>query len=210
MKTKGQKKRIEEMYKKIKKIIQILAVCLLLFIGFVYYNNIVDEGKSEINYSAADDTSSSGEADYDTQTGLTRNSNGKSSASVDTGLNDENSVDSGIGRNNSVAGTARNNSDSGIGRNDSAEGNDRKNSDSGIGRNDSGAGTDVTGLIDINTASVEELCRLKGIGEKRAGDIIAYREEHGGFSSVEEIMNVKGIKTGIFEKIKDSICVSNT
>ena len=174
MKTKGQKKRIEEMYKKIKKIIQILAVCLLLFIGFVYYNSIVDEGKSEINYSAADDTSSSGEADYDNQTGLTRNSTGKSSASVDTGLNDENSVDS------------------------------------GSGRNDSGAGTDVTGLIDINTASVEELCRLKGIGEKRAGDIIAYREEHGGFSSVEEIMNVKGIKTGIFEKIKDSICVSNT
>ena len=210
MKTKGQKKRIEEMYKKIKKIIQILAVCLLLFIGFVYYNSIVDEGKSEINYSAADDTSSSGEADYDNQTGLTRNSTGKSSASVDTGLNDENSVDSGSGRNDSGAGTVRKNSDSGSGRNDSAECNDRKNSDSGSGRNDSGAGTDVTGLIDINTASVEELCRLKGIGEKRAGDIIAYREEHGGFSSVEEIMNVKGIKTGIFEKIKDSICVSNT
>ena len=61
--------------------------------------------------------------------------------------------------------------------------------------------------IDINTASEAELCNVPGIGAVRAAAIIAYRQENGGFSSVEDIMNVNGIKEGTFEKIKDSIKV---
>lgn len=61
--------------------------------------------------------------------------------------------------------------------------------------------------VNLNTASVEELCTLTGIGESRAGSIIAYREQHGGFSSIEEIMQVEGIKEGAFAKIKDKISV---
>ena len=63
------------------------------------------------------------------------------------------------------------------------------------------------GLIDINTADTEGLQRISGIGASRAKDIIAYREENGGFSTKEDIMKVPGIKEGMFNKIKDQIKV---
>ena len=63
------------------------------------------------------------------------------------------------------------------------------------------------GLLNLNTATKAELCTLSGIGESRAAAIIAYREAHGGFSSVEEIMQVDGIKSGTYEKLKDRIYV---
>lgn len=61
--------------------------------------------------------------------------------------------------------------------------------------------------VNLNTASSEELTTLSGIGSTRAEAILAYREEHGSFSSIEDIKNVSGIGDGIFEKIKDSITV---
>ena len=70
----------------------------------------------------------------------------------------------------------------------------------------SGTGTD--GKIDINTADAAELMQLKGIGEKRAKDIIAYREAHGPFAAVEGIMNVRGIKSALFEQIREEIIAS--
>jgi competence protein ComEA len=48
---------------------------------------------------------------------------------------------------------------------------------------------------------------LKGIGAVKANAVIAYRQQNGPFKSIEEIMNVKGIKKATFEKIKDSISV---
>lgn len=65
----------------------------------------------------------------------------------------------------------------------------------------------ASGKINLNTASKEMLMQLRGIGEARALDIIRYREEHGGFRSIEEIMNISGIKNAAFEKIKDDITV---
>ena len=64
-----------------------------------------------------------------------------------------------------------------------------------------------TGLININTASKDELMELTGVGPKIAERIIEYRKTHGGFSSKEEILNVKGIGEKIFEKFKDYITV---
>ena len=61
--------------------------------------------------------------------------------------------------------------------------------------------------ININTASQAELESLKGIGPATAKNIIRYREEYGGFSSIEEIKNVKRIGDKIFDKIKEDICV---
>ena len=61
-------------------------------------------------------------------------------------------------------------------------------------------------LININTATKEELMQLAGIGESRALSIIAYREKNGGFKKISDIMKVAGIKEAAFEKIKDSIC----
>ncbi len=63
------------------------------------------------------------------------------------------------------------------------------------------------GRININTASVEELCRIPGIGATRAAAVVSYRESHGAFNSPEDIMQVSGIKEGTYEKIKDSISV---
>ena len=61
--------------------------------------------------------------------------------------------------------------------------------------------------ININTATEQELESLKGIGPATAKNSIRYREEYGGFSSIEEIKNVKRIGDKIFEKIKADICV---
>ncbi len=63
-------------------------------------------------------------------------------------------------------------------------------------------------LIDINTAAKEQLMTLAGIGESKAMAIIAYREEHGRFKKIEDIMNITGIKNGVFDKIKSQIRVS--
>lgn len=70
---------------------------------------------------------------------------------------------------------------------------------------DSGAAED--GRVNINTAQAEELMTLSGIGEAKAAAIIQYREENGGFQSIEELMEISGIKEGVFEKIKDQIKV---
>lgn len=61
------------------------------------------------------------------------------------------------------------------------------------------------GRININTASKEQLLNLPGIGEAKAASIISYREQNKGFSAIEEIMNVEGIKDGLYAKIKDKI-----
>ena len=53
----------------------------------------------------------------------------------------------------------------------------------------------------------DQFARLPGIGESRAADIVAYRQEHGPFESPEELMEVKGIGAGIFEKVKDYITI---
>lgn len=62
-------------------------------------------------------------------------------------------------------------------------------------------------LININTADASKLCELPGVGESRAQAIIAYREENGPFTDITEIQNVSGIKSGLFEKMKDKIKV---
>ena len=62
-------------------------------------------------------------------------------------------------------------------------------------------------LININTATAEELQTLSGIGEAKAAAIIAYREEHGAFDDISEIMNVSGIGEKIFESIRENITV---
>lgn len=77
----------------------------------------------------------------------------------------------------------------------------------------SGAGQEATadgdsfGKVNLNTADASVLKTLPGIGDSRAAAIIAYRQQHGQFTRIEDIMKVSGIKEAAFEKIKDRITV---
>lgn len=62
--------------------------------------------------------------------------------------------------------------------------------------------------ININTATVEGLSEVPGIGPKTAAKIIAYRKAHGPFKQIEDILNVPGIGPGKFEKMKSYLTVS--
>ena len=83
----------------------------------------------------------------------------------------------------------------------------------GIDSFDEGSGTqdaaksDAGGLININTASREQLVTIPGIGDRIADRIIKYRDENGSFKCIEDIMKVSGIKDKLFSKIKDHITV---
>lgn len=65
----------------------------------------------------------------------------------------------------------------------------------------------INGKININTADIEELKTLNGVGEAKAKSIIEYRNVKGKFKSIEEIKEVNGISESLFEKIKDNITV---
>lgn len=69
------------------------------------------------------------------------------------------------------------------------------------------SGSTAGAPININTAGEQALCTLPGIGSSKAQAIISYREEHGSFKDIKEIMNVNGIGENLFAQIKDLICV---
>lgn len=62
-----------------------------------------------------------------------------------------------------------------------------------------------SGLIDLNSADAEQLCQIPGIGESRAEAIIKYRNANGGFENPEELMQVPGIKEGIYARVSPYI-----
>ena len=69
------------------------------------------------------------------------------------------------------------------------------------------AGAEDNAKLNINTATVEELTSLKGIGEKKAESIVAHRNQVGSFATIEDLKSVKGVGDKIFDKIKDMITV---
>ncbi|WP_085297292.1 ComEA family DNA-binding protein [Cognaticolwellia mytili] len=62
-----------------------------------------------------------------------------------------------------------------------------------------------TQIVNINNADIESLILLKGIGEKKAQAIIAYRELHGEFNSVDDLLNVKGIGEKMLKQNREKI-----
>lgn len=68
--------------------------------------------------------------------------------------------------------------------------------------------TDKISKININTATIEELDKLPGVGEATATKILNHRDENGNFKSIEEIKNVNGIGDKKYENIKELICVN--
>jgi len=68
--------------------------------------------------------------------------------------------------------------------------------------------TTVASSININTANVETLAALNGVGEKKAAEIIAYRDANGKFAKVEDLLNVKGIGEKTLEKNRERLSVN--
>lgn len=81
--------------------------------------------------------------------------------------------------------------------------NNSSNNTSTTSKND----TTLNAVVNINTATIEELMTLKGIGKSKAEKIIEYRNTNGGFGSIEDLKNVSGIGEAIYAKIKDNITV---
>lgn len=69
------------------------------------------------------------------------------------------------------------------------------------------SGDNTSGKVNINTADMDELMTLPGIGESKARSILEYRDKEGLFKKIDDIMNISGIKEGAFNKIKDLITV---
>jgi comEA protein len=67
----------------------------------------------------------------------------------------------------------------------------------------------ISGKVNINTAGIEQLMTLPGIGQKTAERIIEYRKSRGKFTSIRELLQVKGIGSAKFEKFKDLIFIEN-
>ncbi len=64
-------------------------------------------------------------------------------------------------------------------------------------------------IVDLNDATQAELNLLPGVGEKLANDILKYRDEIGGFQSVDELMNIRGIKEGRLLSLKKYVTVNS-
>ena len=70
---------------------------------------------------------------------------------------------------------------------------------------DSGTSSSSGDVININTANLEQLMKISGVGKTKAEAIISYREKNGDFKKKEDITKVRGIGKATFEKIKDKI-----
>ncbi|GAV19758.1 competence protein ComEA [Mariprofundus micogutta] len=64
-------------------------------------------------------------------------------------------------------------------------------------------------MVDINSATAEQLQEVKGIGDKTAMAIVAYRNKHGAYKKVGDLLHVKGIGEKKLAKIKDSLTIGN-
>ena len=80
-----------------------------------------------------------------------------------------------------------------------------KNESASASQNESQNNNIENKKININTATLEELKTIKGIGDAKAKSIIEYRDKNGGFKKIEDIKNITGIGEKMFEKIKDQI-----
>ena len=75
------------------------------------------------------------------------------------------------------------------------------------GSDPSAQSPDSTGKVNLNTADLNALMTLNGIGQAKAAQIIAFREANGSFQTTEDLMKVPGIKQGTYDKLKDQVTV---
>ena len=198
MSTKAEIKKRKELKKKIGLGMKALLTLGLVILGLIYYGSGKDKDGDDIPIN----TDSITETKEDKDTGIKAlNSKNMSPATNETGDNSS-IIDGNIDKN--VVVSEPDKSDNIVKDLD-------KDTDNNTDKNETVSVKETTnhynedGRLNINLATVDELCKLNGIGAKRAADIIEYRETYGNFKKTEDIMKVKGIKQGVFSKIKDEI-----
>lgn len=197
MKTKAQKKKAERDKERLQFILKIIGTFFLLLAGFIYLSN---RGKDET-------LSVNGVSDGSLTINTVKNSEGLSSELLkirevkSDAASSQKTVDA--SSQETVAASSQKSVDASAQKPEDTIEEGKADSET----SDSEAAKAIADeKININTATYAELCKLKGIGPSKAEKIISYRENNGSFSCIEDIMKVPGIKNGIFEKIKDSIC----
>lgn len=68
-------------------------------------------------------------------------------------------------------------------------------------------GGELSGVVNVNTATAEQLMLLPGIGEAKAKAILGRRKQHGGFKTVDELLEVKGIGASALERIRPFVAI---
>jgi competence protein ComEA len=68
-------------------------------------------------------------------------------------------------------------------------------------------GGDLSGVVNVNTATAEQLMLLPGIGEAKARAILGRRKEQGGFKTVDELLEVKGIGAAALDRIRSFVAI---
>ncbi len=199
MSTKAERKRQEELRKRISLCLKVVFGVALLVLGVLYYHSNENNDIGD-NYNTGIDTQKKSGNSSDKVLAEKETSGDKSSTKSEiVNKNEKNADIENMGPSDT---DPKDTDDTGFG----SKKMDRESTDENIKTTEE-TGSDAVDddKININTAGVAELTRLNGIGEKRAADIIDYRNTHGDFENIDDIMKVKGIKQGIFSKIKDSI-----
>ena len=214
MSTKAEIKRKKELKKKAGYVVKVACVCGLIILGLIYYNSGkggADKDDTSDTYSIQSENSRDSNqnlSEVSAKNNRSVNKTGDSSSKKSDDKIDKNAVVSSANTDNIENNTELHSDQSQIGNMTDSNGSSNLDTDSSINiEQPSQNHYDSEGKLNINYATVEELCKLNGIGEKRAADIVEYRETNGGFKKIEDIMKVKGIKQGVFSKIKDYIYV---
>jgi len=214
MSTKAEIKRKKELKKKAGYVVKVACVFGLVILGLIYYNSGkggTDKDDTSDTYSIQSENSRDSNqnlSDESVKKSTLDSKTGDSSSKKSAGNIDKNAVVSNVDTDNIKNNTELHSDQSQIGDMTDSNGSSNLDTDSTINiEQPSQNHYDSEGRLNINYATVEELCKLNGIGEKRAADIVDYRETSGGFKKIEDIMKVKGIKQGVFSKIRDYIYV---
>ncbi len=184
-----------QQYKKLIRIRNMVIVAVLIFVGIFYYLGLSEEEKNEPEIYRAETVLQAEEQSAAVETGA---------VGADTAAASAEAVSEAAGVETATEGAAM------------PESGATETASASTAVAESGAVTAAThaaetaaadGRINLNTATLEELDSLPGIGPATAKLILEYRQQYGGFATPEEIKNVKRIGDKTYEKLKDHIRV---
>ncbi len=190
-------------YKKYKQLLKVrdgVILVVLVLVGVFYYLTLSREDGSEAQMYRAETVRQDEDAEVTTGT-IHAEAAETAGADGNVGATNEAVTETMENADAALPTTAEDSTAAGV----TAAAPETDGSVSAAAGTETGTGTDDR--INLNTASLEELDSLPGIGPATAKLILEYRQQYGGFAAPEEIMNVKRIGEKTYEKLKDRIRV---